>query len=102
MLYLCRLAPYAVYAVGRWSTTYENGREVGGAGHFIEPEAVGSLPSGDWQFEVQQVKDILHEYGYISLTSQEVDIPLDFPIQVQTILADPPYRVFDCLFYWED
>jgi hypothetical protein len=88
--------------VGVWSISYEDGKEIGSSGHYIEPEAIGSLPKGDWQYELQQVKDVLHSYGYVVLTSQEVDIPLDFAVQVPAILADPPYRVFDCLFYWED
>ena len=46
MLYLCRLAPYAVYAPGYWSKTFEDGRQVAGYSHYIEPAQVEEIPDG--------------------------------------------------------
>jgi hypothetical protein len=102
MLYLCRIAPVAVYAAGNWTSTHQNGKWQIVYSHYITPDAVGSLPAGNWKEEMRQINAILNEYGYGFLTRAEVDVPLSFRIKIPTILTDPPYRIFDCFFYWED
>jgi hypothetical protein len=102
MLYLCRLAPYAVYAIGDWATTYENDKVIGGGSHFIEPENIGTIPDGDWDTELSILENVVTEYGYTMLSQDILDKPLDFQVRIPTILSQPPYSVFDCLFYWED
>ena len=41
-------------------------------------------------------------YGYRLLTEEELEEQIWFEIEIPTILADKPYEVFDCFFYWED
>lgn len=102
MLYLCRLAPYAVYSEGNWSTTYNQNKWHSGGSHYIEVDAIGTTPKIDWSNELVEISNILNQYGISILTKEELIKPIDFEIQIPTILSDPPYSVFDCMFYWED
>ena len=102
MIYLCRLAPFSVYAKGTWHKTFNNDKWHSGGSHYIEPEDIGSLPNTSWNLELIDIKNILNQYGITSLTREELDKKLEFEIKIPTILSDPPFRVFDCFFYWED
>ena len=101
MLYLCRLAPFAVYAKGNWSTTFLGDKWQSASSHFIYAGQIGTIPDSNWHYELRTIKGILNEYGITILTREELDNPLDFDVMIRTI-EDPPYTVFDCLFYWED
>ncbi len=102
MIYLCRLAPYAVFAEGYWSTTYNQEEWDSGSSHYIESSEVGTLPNSDWQTQLIEIKNRLNEASITVLTKEELDRKLDFDIQIPTILSDPPYQVFDCFFHWTD
>lgn len=102
ILYLCRLAPYAVYGAGTWSVTYKNEEWDSEFRHFLEPSIIDSLPETDWQHELRQIQDILHQYGIRILSKVEIAQKLDFELHIPTVLSDPPYTVFDCFFYWAD
>lgn len=102
MMYLCRIAPFGVFAEGNWENTYRGEEFVSAGSHFIEPEELETLPIGDWQTEMKQITSILDQYGIRFLTKTEVIENLDFEIKIPTILSDPPYKVFDCFFHWAD
>ncbi len=102
MIYLCRLAPFAVYAPGNWYTTHQEGKWHSGGSHYIEASEVGQLPELDWQEELTLIKNTLQQFGISFLTEATLNRKLDFKINIPTILSDPPFHIFDCLFYWAD
>lgn len=102
MIYLCRLAPFAVYSEGKWIKTYRDEKWQSGSSHYIEPEEIGTTPRIDWKHELIEINKVLDQFGMTFLAREELDIEIDFDITIPTILSDPPYKVFDCLFYWED
>ena len=102
ILYLCRMAPFSVYAKGTWNKTFKNDKWQSGVSHYIEPKDIGTKPKVDWDSELTVIQNILNQYGISFLTKEELDKKLEFELSIPTILSDPPFRVFDCLFYWED
>lgn len=102
MMYLCRMAPFSVYGAGTWQHTFKNNKRHSGSSHYLEPENIGTIPTIDWDNELIEIKNILNQYGIRVLTREELDKKLEFEINIPTILADRPFRVFDCFFYWED
>ena len=102
MIYLCRMAPYAIYSEGTWFKRFKNDKWILGGSHYIEPEEIGSKPKVNWEMEWTEIENILNQYGITILTREELDKKLDFDIRIPTILTEPPFRIFDCLFYWED
>ncbi|GAB5525460.1 MAG: hypothetical protein Roseis2KO_33320 [Roseivirga sp.] len=102
MMNLSRVAPVAVYGGGHWTKAYTNGQETGGSSHFLEPEMLESLPSGAWEYELNSIRVILAEYGINIPQKEELARSLNFEIDIPTLLGDPPFRVFDCFFYWMD
>lgn len=102
MVYLCRMAPFAVYAEGFWTKTFKADRCVSGSSHFIEPEQVGTIPSASWKQELIEISNVLNEFGIAFFKGEELNKKVGFEISVPTILSDPPFKVFDCLFYWAD
>ncbi len=101
MIYLCRLCPNAVYSQGNWSNFYENDIRTGNSYPLILPEEIGNMPPFDWKEEMVRISNILNEYGYAFLVKEELNTYLDFEISIRTSV-DPPYKVFDCFFYWDD
>jgi hypothetical protein len=53
-------------------------------------------------YEVDFITQHFDEYRYRLLTQTELEPYLNFDIDIPTIVADKPYQVFDCFFYWED
>lgn len=102
MMYLCRMAPFSVYAEGVWHKTFNKDKWHSGSSHFIDPGNIGSLPNLNWKTELIEIKNILNQYKITLLTREELDKKIEFEINIHTILSDPPYKVFDCLFYWVD
>ncbi|MCB0503351.1 MAG: hypothetical protein KDD32_11760 [Bacteroidetes bacterium] len=102
VIYLCRMAPFSIYAEGTWYKTFNKDKWHSSGSHFIKPEDIGTLPIVDWYTELNEIKNTLNQYGIILLTREELDKKLEFEIKIPTILSDPPFKVFDCLFYWED
>lgn len=102
MLYLCRLAPFAIYSEGAWARKYVAGKWHSACSHFIEPENIGTTPNYEWDGELFEITKIIEQFGITCLTKEVLDKFIDFEIMIPTILTDPPYRVFDCLFYWAD
>jgi len=102
MLYLSRLTPYWFYGGSEWSKTYDNGRSVSGSASFLNSESQAAINPAVWHLEAASVRAILQAFHYRLLTPAELRQPAPVEVVVPTILADKPYQVFDCFFYWED
>lgn len=101
-LYICRLSPFWYFGENEWTISFENDKWTGGSGSFLRPESIESYDKRFWEKEVGQIKNILSEFRYNLLTKQELEKELWFDAEIPTILANPPFQVFDCFFYWED
>ncbi|MFK8104666.1 MAG: hypothetical protein AB8G15_19230 [Saprospiraceae bacterium] len=102
ILYLCRLAPIAIYGEGTWWNTFKMEKWQSGSASFLTSEVIETTPVTDWSAALVQINAILNQFGIRTLTQATVNQKLDFKINIPTILSDPPYKVFDCFFYWED
>lgn len=51
---------------------------------------------------VPAVERILVDFGMIRLSKNDLAAALPADIEIPTILSDPPFRLFDAMFYWED
>lgn len=96
-LYLCRLTPVAV--IGASQVTKH---ETGGVEEFLNSEKVDNIPPGDWKEQIEGIKNVLKRYRYKVLERTYVSELLPFDAKIPTIVADPPYKLFDAFFYWED
>lgn len=96
-VYINRLAPVAIFGESE-ITKHRNG----GSSDFISNHSAGSLPPGDWEDEIRGIKRVLEKYHFTILDKTYLNEPLPFQAKIPTILSDPPYKLFDALFYWED
>ncbi|WP_051359419.1 hypothetical protein [Paucisalibacillus globulus] len=96
-IYLCRLAPVAVFGEGI-VTKHING----GSSDFISYNTVDTLPPGDWEMEIQGIKKQLESFNFQILEREDLKQFLPFKAEIPTIMSNPPYRLFDAFFYWED
>lgn len=97
-VYLSRLAPFSAWGPGERTR-----HETGGSSDYLEGRKVGELPPGDWAAEVNEITTkLVTEYGITIPSREELVQRLPFKAIIPTILGDPPYTVFDALFYWED
>jgi hypothetical protein len=94
-LYLCRLAPIAVYGPEHRT---RNAR--GGSGGFLDVNNVGTLPAGDWSAELREIHAVLTEHGFGVPTREQLAEVLPFKADIPTIFDNS--HVFDAIFYWED
>jgi hypothetical protein len=101
-LYISKLCPFWFIGGSEWTVTRENEKWIGGSSGFLRPESVRSIDNALWQAQVERIKKIFGDFGYSLLSEEDVSEPLWFDINIPTILADRPYQVFDCFFYWED
>jgi hypothetical protein len=69
---------------------------------FLRPEDNAKYDKTIWQDEIDFITQHFDEYRYRLLTQTELEPYLNFDIDIPTIIADKPYQVFDCFFYWED
>jgi hypothetical protein len=102
VLYVSRLTPYWFYGGSRWAETYEKGKHTGGGSMFLEPTSQININQAVWQHDSQLIESVLQEFRYSLLVENELTQPAPIDIFIPTILADKPYKVFDCFFYWED
>lgn len=96
-IYICRLTPVAVIGKGRVTK-----HDKGGSSDFLPSQNVDVLPSGDWEEMAAGIRGVLARYHFKDLDSNYVSQPLPFEADIPTLLGDPPYKIFDALFYWED
>lgn len=97
-LYLCRLAPVAVFGKNE-KTKDKNG---GGSFGFLREDNVGTTPEGNWEEIIDEVTNVLKQNQIQLLNRDLIMKPLEFEIEIHTILKDSNYNIFDVLFYWED
>jgi hypothetical protein len=102
MLYISRLTPYWFYGGSQWSKTYEGGRHVGGGSMFLTPDSPTAINKTLWQQDSLWLEALLQEFRYSLLTPDELKQPAPAGLSIPTVLADKPYNVFDCFFYWQD
>lgn len=102
LIYVSNLTPYWYYGNGEWTISYDGEKRIGGSGGFLRPESIDNIDFNLWQNEIQEIIDIFSNYKYELLTEEELSKPLWFEVEIPTILADKPYEIFDCFFYWED
>jgi hypothetical protein len=97
-VYISRLAPLAVYGPDR-EVRFPGGQ---GYGH-LDPEQVGESPTGDWRWEINEIRTKLARYGYDFPAREELAMRLPFSAAIPTAVArGSHYRVFDALFYYND
>jgi hypothetical protein len=102
LLYISLLSPYWYFGGANWSENYLNGKFQGGSMPFLRPEDNAKYDKTIWQDEIDFITQHFDEYRYRLLTQTELEPYLNFDIEIPTIVADKPYQVFDCFFYWED
>lgn len=96
-VYLSRLAPLAVLG------QTERSRLKGGSSFdFLYPEDVESFSDDDCSSFVDKVRGIVVEFGFTFMDRETAMTQLPFDADIPTILSEPPYRVFDAVFFWED
>ncbi|TPG65911.1 hypothetical protein [Hymenobacter nivis] len=101
LLYISRLTPYWFYGGDNWFETAGQG-ERAGSGLFLTPGSQIIINQQIWQHERQRVEAVLQEFRYGLLTPEELEQPAPAGIYIPTELAEKPYTVFDCFFYWQD
>lgn len=69
---------------------------------FLETDSQDTINQFLWQHDRLYVEAIVQEFRYGLLTPEELERPAPAGILVPTVLADAPYTVFDCFFYWQD
>lgn len=102
LLYISLLCPYWFFGGANWSENYLDGKYQGGSMPFLRPEDNAKYDKKIWQDEIDFITQYFDEYRYQLLTQTELEPYLNFDIDIPTIIADKPYQIFDCFFYWED
>ncbi|WNS78220.1 hypothetical protein RRU94_07095 [Domibacillus sp. DTU_2020_1001157_1_SI_ALB_TIR_016] len=108
-VYVSRLVPVAVFGWSERSKFIreENNRvEESYSGYsFLGPENLNDVPE-KFSSELREIKQCLHEAGYIILEKSDVEGLLPFEAEIPTILTMPDfgeqYTIFDAVFYWKD
>jgi hypothetical protein len=96
-LYICKLAPVAV--MGAMTKTKSKN---GGSSSFLCPEDLNKFPAGDWNSVIFEIKNKLEKQNFMLLEPKVLKRKMPFEVEIPTILGDPPYKIFDAFFYWED
>jgi hypothetical protein len=102
LLYISNLSPYWYYGGSEWTITNENDTWKGGSEGFLRPENIDYSDQSIWGDTIYKIKELMSSFGYRLLTEEELKEPVWFEADIPTLLADKPYQVFDCFFYWED
>lgn len=92
-----RLSKY--YVIGEGQKTWH---EKGGSSYMPAYEFVDQVRHPATLSIVDDVCAVLNSQGLVRLSAEKLSGVLPDRIQVPTILDDPPWRVFDAIFYWED
>ncbi len=98
-LVLSRLGPYACVGEGRTTRRLDG---VSSGEDLPSVDAVGIAPSdgNDWNDMLAAIREVLQRRGIALLDYDTLNEEIDW--EVETILGDPPYRVFDAIFHWMD
>ncbi|MEV5493857.1 hypothetical protein AB0M50_00490 [Nonomuraea fuscirosea] len=98
-LALCRLAPVAVLFTPGSQSSGPDG--AGSRGLPQLPLVADDAPPG-WAAEYRQIRQVLDRHDLGLLDARLLGLPLERGLQVDTVLGDPPYTVFDAWFHWAD
>lgn len=98
LVYVSRLGPVAVLG-GSWRAQRKDGK--GGSRSLMDHTVAGSLPEGQWDWLVTEIERALADFEIALLPREPLSQPAPEDIQIPTVF-DPPYFVFDTLFYWSD
>ncbi|GAF65441.1 putative isomerase [Bacillus sp. TS-2] len=113
-VYISRLAPVAVFNRGEYGfrkVVDQSGKvlsEQQTYNTWLLRNELNELPDKSWQWEWQQLKKQIEEYGILFLEEDYLKNSLSFLTEIPTILVDKhhhdlgQYRNFDAIFYWED
>lgn len=96
-VYISRLAPVAVYGAEE-RTRHAHG----GSSGLLTHEGVGTIPQGNWQAVLEEIASKLISSGIDVADAATIGKLLPFHADIETNLGEPPYRVYDLLFYWYD
>ena len=102
LLYLSTLVPYWFYGGSRWTLSRHQGQVESSSGSFLEPNSFAHLSPELWYPDVKAIESVLKEFQYQLLDPEVLAQPAPTGLEIPTILADKPYQIFDCFFYWED
>lgn len=97
VVYLCRLAPVAIYGAG-----LKIKRPQSESYRHIRLEGLATTPEGDWATELEDIVTVLKKLGFTLLDKESLVQPLAFKAKIRTSFGTLPYTVFDALFHWED
>ncbi len=61
-----------------------------------------TLPEGDWDEVHREITGELRQRGFEIADEALLERPLPFAAKIETNLNEPPYRLFDLLFFWYD
>ena len=95
---LSRLSPY--YCMGYGEKGWKADRS--GFSYLPSFNMLRDLDDPRLDGAVQAFRDVLSSNGMRELTKADMAGLLPADVRVPTILADPPFRVFDAIFHWED
>lgn len=92
-----KLSPY--FVAGEASKSWHT---KGGSSYLPAYELVDKFTSQEVIELLKEVEPYLLKQGLVRLHKDDLSQELPSERRVPTILCDPPYRVFDALFHWED
>jgi hypothetical protein len=102
ILYISNLSPFWYFGGENWTENYLKGIFQGGTMPFLRPENREKYDKKLWQDDVNHIINLFDEYRYRLLTETELEPYINFKTEIASIMADKPYQIFDCFFYWED
>jgi len=94
---LSRLSPYFVMMEGDKGWGERNA-----ASYLPDAREADRLHTAAVRELAARMQPLLEARGLVRLRGADLAQPLPAGLAVPTILGDPPYTVFDALFYWED
>ena len=96
-VYISRLAAVAAYGAEE-RTRHPHG----GSSSLLSYDSAGTTPPGNWQAVLQEIAAKLQSNRIEIADGATLNRLLPFQVDIETNLGEPPYRVFDLLFYWFD
>lgn len=95
--YLSRLAPVATYAV---DTRLSSRQKY--TGSLLSDDTAGILRDPKWVDFHRNICALLRGHSFHIADNVELNVPLPFPVKIDTNLGNSPYCLFDLLFHWMD
>jgi hypothetical protein len=98
-LYLCRLAPLAVYGAGA-QTHYGQGAM---SYSQLSVAVVGQSPPGDWTWEINELRTKLSRRGFEFPAPAALAAQLPFELKAKRYRPSfSPRCVFDAVYFWDE